>query len=102
MKDWATVTQFMSGSIGYVVQEPHVTGDFKQFFIIMNGSNCGKRVLADQTMIVEQVNALLTGYGKQTSSMKRAWLNQFNFWTPSQLRAQLRVLAESEGFLEIE
>ena len=37
--DWATVTQFTRGSIGYVVQEPIVTEDFKHILIIMYGSN---------------------------------------------------------------
>ena len=35
----ATVTSFMRGSIGYVVQEPEITDDFKQFLIKMYGSN---------------------------------------------------------------
>ena len=37
--DWATVTRFMRGSVGYVVREPDVTEDSKQFLIIMYGSN---------------------------------------------------------------
>ena len=59
---WATVTSFMRGSIGYVVQEPETTDDFKQFLITMYGSNWEKRVLSYQTMIVEQLYALITGY----------------------------------------
>ena len=42
LNDWATVTQIMRESIGYVVQEPEVTEDFKQFSIIMFGSNWEK------------------------------------------------------------
>ena len=53
--DWATVTQFMRGSIEYVVQEPDVTENFKQFLIIIYGSNWEKRVLTYQTMMVEQL-----------------------------------------------
>ena len=58
---WATVTQFMGGSLGYVVQEPHHTENLKQTFIIMYGSKWEKRVLAYQTMIVEQLYVLNTG-----------------------------------------
>ena len=29
LDEWATVTSFMRGSIGYVVQEPEITDDFK-------------------------------------------------------------------------
>ena len=100
--EWATVTSFMRGSIEYVVQEPEITDDIKQFLIKMYGSNWEKRVLSYQTMIVEHLYALITGYSKLTSRIKRAWLPQFNSWTPSQLRAQIKGLAESGGFLEIE
>ena len=100
--EWATVTSFMRGSIGYVVQEPEITYDFKQFLIRIYSPNWEKRVLSYQTMIVEQLYALITGYSKLTSRIKRAWLAQFDSWTPSQLRAQINGLSESGGFLEIE
>ena len=102
LDEWATVTSFIRGSIGYVVQEPEITDDFKQFLIKMYGSNWEKRVLSYQTMIVEQFFALITGYGKFTSRIKRAWLPQFDSWTPSHLRAQIKGFAESGDFLEIE
>ena len=53
-------------------------------------------------MIVQQLYAPITGYNKLISRIKRAWLAQFNSWNPSQRRAQIRGLAESGGFLEIE
>ena len=31
LDEWATVTNFMRGSIGYVVQEPEITDNLKQF-----------------------------------------------------------------------
>ena len=76
LNEWAKVTQFMKGNIGFVVQELEVTDDFRQFLIILFGSNWEKRVLGYQKMIIEQLIALVTGYGKLTSRMKRAWLNQ--------------------------
>ena len=87
LDEWTTVTSFMRGSIGYVVQEPEITDNFKQFLIIMYGSNWEKRVLSYQTMIIEQLYALITEYSKLTSRIKRAWLAQFNSWSPSQFRA---------------
>ena len=102
LDEWATVTSFIRGSIGYLVQEPEITDDFKLFLIRMYGSNWEKRVLSYQTMIVEQLYALITGYKKMTSRIKRAWLAQFDSRTPSQLGAQIKGLAESGGFLEIE
>ena len=44
--EWATVTSFMRGSIGYVVREPEFIDDFKQFLIRMYGSNWEKSVLS--------------------------------------------------------
>ena len=102
LDEWATVTIFMRGSIGFVVQEPEITDDFKQFLITMYGSNCEKRVLSYETLIIEQLFALITGYCKLTSRLKRAWLAQFDSWTPSQFRAQVKGLAESAGSLEFE
>ena len=92
----------MRGSIGYVFQEPEITDDLKQFLIKMYGSSWEKRALSYQTMIVEHLYAPITRYSKLTSRIKRAWLAQFDSWTPSQLRAHFKRLAESGGFLEIE
>ena len=87
LDDLATVTQFMKGSIVFVVREPEVTDAFKHFLIIMYGSNWGKRVLGYQTMMFEQLYALNIGYGRLISRMKRAWLNQCDSWSPNQLQA---------------
>ena len=100
LDEWATVTSFMSGTIGYVVQEPEFTDDFKQFLIRMYGSNWEKRILSYQTMVVEQLYALITGYIELTSRINRAWLAQLDSWTLSQLRAQIKGFAEPGGFLE--
>ena len=43
--DCSTVTRMMRGIIGYVVQEPEITDEFRQFFIIMHCSKMEKRVL---------------------------------------------------------
>ena len=69
--DWATVTSFMEGSIDFIVQEPKITDDFLQFLIIRYGSNWEKRVLGYQTKIIEKLYALITGYSKLTSHLKR-------------------------------
>ena len=42
LDDWATVTRFSSGNVGYVVQEPEITNDFQHFIITMYGSNWEK------------------------------------------------------------
>ena len=100
LDEWATVTSFMRGSIGYAVQELEITDDFKQFLIRMYGSNWEKRVLSYQTMIVEQLYALFTGYSKLSSRIKLAWLAQFNSWSSSQLLAQIKGLLSPEVSLK--
>ena len=102
LDEWATDISFMRWSNGYVVQEPEITDDFKQFLIKMYGSSWEKRVLSYQKVIVEQLYAHTTKYSKLTSRIKRVWLAQFNSWTPIQLWAQVIGLAESGGFMEIE
>ena len=99
LDEWATVTSFMRGSIGFVLQEPEITNDFEQFLIKMYSSNWEKRVLGYQTMIIEQFYALITGYSRLTSRLKRAWLAQFDFCTPSQLRAQIKGPLSPQDFL---
>ena len=76
LDEWTTVTIFMRRSIGFVVQELEVTDDFQQLLIKMYGSNWEKKLLSYQTMIIDQLYALITG--KQTSRLKRACLAQFN------------------------
>ena len=39
LDEWAIVTSFMRGSIGYLVQEPEITDDFKQLLIRLCDSN---------------------------------------------------------------
>ena len=64
LDEWATLTISMRGSIGFVVQEPKVTDDFKQLLTTMYDSNWEKRLFSYQTMIIEQLYALITGYSK--------------------------------------
>ena len=96
LNDWATVTQFMKTRIRFVVQEPENTEEFKQFMIKLYGPSWEKRVLC------YQLYALIMGYGKTNPSMKRPWLNQFDSGSSSQLRAQLKGLAEAGSFLKLE
>ena len=52
-------------------------------------------------MIIPQLYLLITGYSKLTSRLKRVWLDQFDSWTPSKNRAQIKGLAHSGGSLEL-
>ena len=90
------------GGLGFSVEEPKITTNFRDFLLIMYGNNWEKRILRYTTMVIEQIKALITGFCKLTNYRKTQWAERFDSWPPSALRAQLKELAESGVFLEIE
>ena len=68
----------------------------------MFGNNRGKRFLRYITMVMGQLKALITGFCEFTNYQKTQWAERFDSWPFSTLRAQLKGLAESGEFLEIE
>ena len=44
---------------------------------------------------IEQLHALITGYGKMTNLLKRFWFDQFVPWSPTVVQAHIKGLAES-------
>ena len=101
LEEWANVTNFMMGGLGFSVEEPEITTNFRDFFLIMYGNNWEKRFLRYTTMVIEQLKALITGFCKLTNYQEAQWAERFDSWPPSILRVQLKKLAESGGFLEI-
>ena len=95
LKNWAEETLFIGGSIGYVVQKPDLTDEFRQFLQVMQRANWEKNILRYIVLISEKLFAFITGYGKRTNRLKKTWLGQLDSWSPSVLRAQLGGLAES-------
>ena len=98
LNDWPNVTPLTRASIDYVVQEPDVTEDFKHFPFIIYGSNWEKKILAVESTIIEQHYALITGYGKLTSCMKRIWMNEFNSGLQIRFGLKLRSLPSPEAY----
>ena len=92
----------MSGSIGFIAREKDINNDSKQFLLLMYGLSCEKRVLVYQTMNIDQLYSLINTFGKLTSCLKWAWLEQINCWSPSVLRGQIKGLADSGWFSEID
>ena len=39
VEDWAKVTNFTMGSLGFFIEEPETTTDFRDFLLIMYGKN---------------------------------------------------------------
>ena len=102
LEEWAKVTNFMMGGLGFSVEEPDITTNFRGFLLIMYGNNWEKRILCCTTMVIEQLKSLIPGFCKLTDYQKTQWAEHFDIWPPSALRVQLRGLAESRVFLEKE
>ena len=100
--EWADITNFMMGSLRISVKQPEVTSNFCDFIIIMIGNDWEKRILRYTTILIEKLTALIPGFCKLTTYQKTQWAERFDSWPPSTLRVQLKELAESGGFLEIE
>ena len=95
--EWAKVTNFMMGSLGFSVEEPEITSNLRDFNLIMYGNNCESRVVRYTTMVIEQLKAPLPGFCKMTNYQKTQWAERFYSWPPLTLRVQLKGLAESGG-----
>ena len=39
LEEWAEVTNFMMGGLGFSVEEPEITTNFRDFLLIMHGNN---------------------------------------------------------------
>ena len=102
LNNWVDVTLLMRGSFGYVVQEPDFTDYCRQFLWLMYWANWEKRIMKQSVVFMEDLYAFNTGHCKLPSHLKRAWLWQFDSWSPSVLRAQLIGLLQSERLLEVE
>ena len=70
LEEWANVTNNMMGGLGFSVEEPEITSNFRDFFLIMYGNNGQKRFLYYTTKIIDQLRALIPDFCKLTISQK--------------------------------
>ena len=107
LEEWADVSNFMMGGLGFWVEEPEVTSNFRDFLRIMYGNNWEKRILHYTTLVIEQLKALIIGFCElpNRSITKKHSGRSDLIVGLLRLRVQLKGLAESGGgggFLEIE
>ena len=86
LEEWANVTNFMIGVLGFSVEEPENTTIFRDFLLIMYGNNWEKRILRHTTLAIKQLKVLITGFCKLTSYQKTQWEELFDSWPTSTLR----------------
>ena len=103
LKHWATVTRQKRNEEGYVVEEPLIPENFRAFRVEYHGTQWEIKVLgAAAEPLFAQLLAYVAGYARLTSHNKRIFRQSFETWAVAVNLEQLRLLAESGGFLGIE
>ena len=82
LEEWANLTNFLMGGLGFSVEEPEITSNFRNFLLMMYENNWEKRILRYNTMNKEQLKALITGFCKLTNYRKTQWAVRFDSWPP--------------------
>jgi len=103
LKDWSVTTRQRRNEGGYVVEEPVLPQNFIAFLIEYHGTQWEIKFLkAAAEPLFAQLLAYIAGYARLTSHNKRIFRQWFGTWSAEVKREQLRLLAESGGFLELE
>ena len=103
LKHWATVTRQRRNEEGYVVEEPLIPENFRAFLVEYHGAQWEIKFLgAAAEPLFAQLLAYVAGYARLTNHNNRIFRQSFETWAVAVKLEQLRLLAESSGFLEIE
>ena len=102
LKDWMEHIRFMRGGVGYLVVEPSITPRFKGFPQFLYGLQWEDKFLSGGKMLLAQLGAYISGYSLLTGFQRSQWDRLFPAWTSAELRSQLKKIAETGGFLELE
>ena len=103
LKDWAIETRARIGEEGYVVEAAPVSQSFRAFIQNFHGQQWEVKFLKPAAIpLLEQMLAYIAGYARLTSWNKSLFRLYFADWSFAEKAENLRLLAESGGFLEIE
>ena len=103
LKQRAETTRNRRNEEGYVVEEPVLPQNFVAFLIEYHGTQWDVKFLrAAAEPFFAQLLSYVAGYARLTSHNKRIFRQSFETWSVEVKREQLRLLAESGGFLELE
>ena len=103
LKHWAETTRNRRNEEGYVVEEPVLPQNFVAFLIEYHGTQWEVKFLRAATEpLFAQLLSYVAGYVRLTSHNKLIFRNNVESWSVEVKREQLRLLAESGGFLELE
>ena len=103
LKGWAEATRERIIEKGYFVEQPMISQNLAAFLQGHYGHQWEIKVLRPSAEVIfEQLLAYIKGYAKLKSINRRLLRQQFESWPLGEKTKQLRLLAESGGFLEID
>ena len=86
-----------------MVEEPLIPENFRAFLVEYHGTQWEIKFLAATAeALFAQLMAYVAGFARLTSHNKRIFRQSFEAWSITVKKEQLRLLAESGGFLELE
>ena len=88
---------------GYFVEQPMISQNLAAFLLQNYGHHWELKILRPSAEVIfQQLLAYIKRYAKLASLNRRLLRQQFEPWPMGEETKQLRLLAESGGFLEIE
>ena len=103
LQSWILNTRASLGTEGFVVPHAPVLLAFASFLEVDIG-HTWEEVLLSQSVEVHlaRLSAYISGWSRMTMFQRLQWERVYQYWTPESRREQLRLLAESGGFLVVE
>ena len=103
LRNWANETRIRMNEEGYVVGAPMVSQSFWAFLRFFHGEQWEIKFLKPAAEpLFDQLLAYIAGYARLTSLNRNLLSRSFEGWSASEKAGNLRMLAESGGFLELE
>ena len=100
LKNWAQETRNRVNEVGYVVEAPVISQNFEAYLLEHQWK--AKFLQHAAEPLFERMLAYIAGYARLTSFNKHQLRNFYETWADEERAVNLRMLAESGGFLEIE
>ena len=103
LRGWAQVSRERRNEEGYFIEEPMVSQSLAGFLRQNYGPQWEWKLLQPSAdVIFEKLSAYNAGYARLTGFNRRLLRQQYANWSTEERSDQLRLLAESGGFLELE
>ena len=103
LRNWAKETRARMSEEGYVVGAPIVSQSFRAFLQYFHEEQSEIKFLKPAAeRFFDQLLAYIAGYARLTSLNRNLLRRSFEGWPASEKAENLRMLAESGGFFELE